>query len=78
MTEMILETKTLPKSLWHLATTEKMRVNANAGIIVLLPLEPEEISVHRSLSTKERLKNYNGDFKATEWDTGEPVGQEVF
>ena len=32
----------------------------------------------RHLTTAERLKTYNGDYKSEEWDTGEPVGREVF
>ena len=31
----------------------------------------------RHIPLKERLKDYNGDYKAEEWDTGEPVGREV-
>ena len=30
------------------------------------------------ISTKERLKDYYGDYKTEEWDIGEPVGNEVF
>jgi len=74
--ELILETKTLPSSLRHLATTEKMKVSANDGTIVLFPMESKEKA--RSLSTAERLKGYNGDYKSEEWDTGPPVGREVF
>ena len=33
---------------------------------------------HKHIPLKERLKDYNGDYKAEEWDTGEPVGEEVF
>ena len=33
---------------------------------------------HRSLTTKERLEGYAGDYKATEWDTGPTVGREIF
>ena len=32
----------------------------------------------RRLTTAERLKGYEGDYKAEECNTGEPVGQEVF
>ena len=31
----------------------------------------------RRLTTAERLKDYNGDYKTKEWDTGEPVSKEV-
>jgi DNA-damage-inducible protein J len=30
------------------------------------------------LTTSERLRDYIDDYKVTEWDTGEPVGREVF
>ncbi|MDR1802041.1 MAG: hypothetical protein LBQ94_00405 [Treponema sp.] len=31
----------------------------------------------KHITLKERLKNYSGDYKAEEWDTGEPVGREL-
>ena len=40
-----------------------------------LPYHPK--IKRRRLTTAERLKNYNGDYKTEEWDTGEPVGREV-
>ena len=41
-----------------------------------LPYQPKVKCKHIPL--KERLKDYEGDYKTEEWDTGEPVGQEVF
>jgi len=41
-----------------------------------LPFQPKY--KRRRLTTKERLKDYNGDYRTEEWDTGEPVGKEVF
>ena len=41
-----------------------------------LPYQPKIKHVHIPL--KERLKNYNSDYKTEECDTGEPVGREVF
>ena len=41
-----------------------------------LPFQPKY--KRRHLTTEERLKNYNGDYKTKEWDTGEPIGREVF
>ena len=32
----------------------------------------------RHIPLRERLKDYSGDYKTEEWDTGEPVGREVF
>ena len=41
-----------------------------------LPFQPRYKRKH--LTTAERLKDYNGNYKIDEWDTGEPVGREVF
>lgn len=35
----------------------------------------EHAKRHKSL--KERLKDYNGDYQCSEWDTGSSVGREV-
>ena len=40
-----------------------------------LPFQPKY--KRKRLTTEERLKNYIGDYKTEEWDTGEPVGREV-
>jgi DNA-damage-inducible protein J len=31
----------------------------------------------KHIPLKERLKNYSGNYKTEEWDTGEPVGREL-
>ena len=31
----------------------------------------------RHIPLKQRLKDYNGDYKAEEWDTGEPVRETI-
>ena len=41
-----------------------------------LPFQPKY--KRRRLSTAERLRYYNGDYGTEEWDTGEPVGREIF
>jgi len=41
-----------------------------------LPFQPKY--KRKRLTTEERLENYVGDYKTEEWDTGEPVGREVF
>lgn len=41
-----------------------------------LPFQVKRKKKHIPL--KDQLKDYNGDYKAEEWDTGEPVGREVF
>lgn len=45
---------------------------ANKG----LPKRQEKIRRHPSF--KERLKDFKGEYHGTEWDTGEPVGREIF
>ncbi|GBU29434.1 hypothetical protein R84B8_02999 [Treponema sp. R8-4-B8] len=40
-----------------------------------LPFQQKAMRKHITL--KERLKNYSGNYKAEEWDTGEPVGREL-
>jgi len=41
-----------------------------------LPFQPKY--KRKRLTTEERLKNYTGDYKTEEWETGEPIGREVF
>ena len=41
-----------------------------------LPYQPT--IKRRRLTTEERLKDYDGDYKTEEWDTGEPIGREIF
>ena len=41
-----------------------------------LPYQPK--IKYRHIPLKERLKDYNGDYKTEEWDTGEPIGREEF
>jgi DNA-damage-inducible protein J len=33
-------------------------------------------TARKHIPLKERLKNYSGEYKTVEWDTGEPVGRE--
>jgi len=40
-----------------------------------LPYHPKLKRNHIPL--KERLKDYQGNYQAEEWDTGEPIGREV-
>jgi DNA-damage-inducible protein J len=44
------------------------------------PVMAAEESKRRHIPLKERLRNYdyNNGYKTEEWDTGEPVGREVF
>jgi len=41
-----------------------------------LPFQPKVTRRHVTLV--ERLKDYSGDYRTEEWDTGVPVGKEVF
>jgi DNA-damage-inducible protein J len=36
----------------------------------------QQKTARKHIPLKERLKNYSGDYKTEEWDTGEPVGRE--
>jgi addiction module RelB/DinJ family antitoxin len=36
----------------------------------------QQKTARNHIPLKERLKNYSGDYKTVEWDTGEPVGRE--
>lgn len=45
---------------------------ANKG----LPTQP--ISERRHIPLRERLKDFKGEYKPTEWDLGEPVGREIW
>ena len=37
----------------------------------------QQKTARKHIPLKERLKNYSGNYKAEEWDTGEPVGREL-
>jgi len=63
---------------------KKLGMNINTAINIFfqqclieqrLPFQQEKTRKHIPL--KERLKNYNGDYKTEEWDTGKPVGREL-
>jgi len=77
MTEMILETKTLQATLTEMLQAEKVRLFRSGSMITIMPVESEKPTKWRSRTTAERLEGYTGDYKTTEWDTGEPVGREV-
>ena len=64
---------------------DKMGMNISTAVNMLLkqmlmdealPFQPRY--KRRRLTTEERLRNYSGNYKTEEWDTGEPVGREVF
>jgi hypothetical protein len=37
----------------------------------------EDATPHIHKALKERLKDFSGEYEAHEWDTGEPIGQEL-
>lgn len=41
-----------------------------------LPFKPT--TKRTKLTLKELLKDYKGEYRGEEWDTGEPVGKEIF
>ena len=60
---------------------DKMGMNISTAVNMLLkqmlmdealPFQPTY--KRRRLTTEERLKNYTGNYKTEEWDTGPPVG----
>ena len=64
---------------------DKMGMNISTAVNMLLkqmlmdealPFQPTY--KRRRLTTEERLKDYTGNYKTEEWDTGAPVGREVF
>ena len=42
-----------------------------------IPFQPRA-KKRKSISLEERLRGYTGDYEAEEWDTGAPIGREVF
>lgn len=56
----------IPKSILevaHFSINEELEITALEGKIILE-------QVHRHKTLKERLKNYDGNFQCSEWDTG--------
>ncbi len=63
----------IPKSILSLVDfdeNEEVEILALDGKIVI-----EHSKRHKTL--KERLKNYDGNYQCSEWDTGSPAGREV-
>jgi len=51
---------------------DQVEIKAEKGCITISKINKR----HKTL--KERLANYKGDYETTEWDTGEPLGKEVW
>ena len=63
----------IPKSILSLVDfneNEEVEILVLDGKIVI-----EHSKRHKTL--KERLKNYDGNYQCSEWDTGSPAGREV-
>jgi antitoxin MazE len=66
----------LPKVLLETANlkeNEQVQILAMQSQIVI-----KKIEVKKFKTLKERLANFDGDYVFQEWDTGKPVGNEVF
>lgn len=57
---------------------EQQMMFDTAGQDVSISPTTKKLVRRKHIPLRERLKDYNGNYKAEEWDTGEPVGKEVF
>jgi len=67
----------LPKLLLesvHLADGEIVDITAENDSIIIKKSDKKRI--HRTF--EERIANFSGDYVFTEWDTGPPVGNEIW
>ena len=57
-------------------------INLRENDQVEIDVETDRIIIKRTknkyMTLKERLAGYSGDYKCGEWDTGKPVGREVW
>jgi len=63
----------IPKSILSsldISLNDEIEITAFDGKIIILP-------VKKHISLKDRLKNYDGNYDCSEWDTGNSVGNEV-
>ena len=66
----------LPKQLLdsvNFSDYDTVDVKAEGNAIIIKKIESKR--VHKTL--KERLSGFDGEYVFEEWDTGEPVGEEV-
>lgn len=64
----------LPKALLEeakLKNNDKVEIRVENGNLVIIPVKK-----HQTL--EERIAEYQGDYRCNEWDTGKPVGKEVW
>ena len=63
----------IPKVLLEMAQlkeNDQVEIRVQNGNLAIIPVQK-----HRTL--EERIAEYSGDYKCTEWDTGESKGKEV-
>lgn len=63
----------LPKSL-----TDALQVDANDTLQIEIEGNTLVLRKPTPSSLDELFEGYDGDYKAAEWDAGEPTGREVF
>lgn len=64
----------LPKALLEMTElneNDSVEIRVQDGNLVIIP-------VKKHITLKERIAEYKGDYKCSEWDTGKPLGKEVF
>jgi antitoxin MazE len=64
----------LPKPLLEkakLGNNDRVEIRVENGNLIIVPVKK-----HKTL--KERIAEYSGDYRCSEWDTGEPMGKEVW
>jgi len=64
----------LPKALLDmvdLKENDEVEIKVQNGALLIVPVKK-----HKTL--EERIAQYKGDYKCSEWDTGKPKGNEVF
>jgi len=67
----------LPKMLLNsvnLSDNDTVEVIVENNMLIIK--KSEDKKTHKTI--QERFENFNGDYTFEEWDTGEPVGGEVF
>jgi antitoxin MazE len=65
----------LPKGLLEDAAmreNDRVEIKVENGCIIISRINKK----HKTI--EERLADYNGDYRSTEWDTGNPRGKEVW
>lgn len=63
----------IPKAILEKASlkeNDRVEILVEDGILVIRP-------VKRRVSLAERVAEYQGEYKPSEWETGKPVGKEV-